>query len=161
MNGTRSNDLTNDLRASPADEPVTPVRQSTLLTTVDGDPTLGELVMGLTDDISTLVHQEIELAKTEMQESLQKGAKAGGMVAAGGAVAYAGLLFILGAIAILLGDWWNNYWLGAVVVGIVVAVIGWFMLNGGLHQLKNLSLVPHKTISSLQSDAEMAKEKLS
>lgn len=158
MNGT----LSGDLRASPAPSPGTSTgTQSTLLTTAEGDPSLGELVMGLTDDISTLVRKEVDLAKAELQESVQKGAKAGGMVAAGGAVAYAGLLFILAAIAILLGDWWNNYWLGAGVVGIVVAVIGWFMLNGGLTQLKQVSLVPHKTISSLQSDAEMAKEKLS
>jgi len=154
MNGIQSNDL----RASPA-PPSEP--QSTLLTTVEGDPSLGQLVMGLTDDISTLVRKEIELAKAELQENVQQGAKAGGMVAAGGAVAYAGLLFILAAIAIVLGNWWNNYWLGAGVVGIVVAIIGWVMLNGGLTQLKEVSLVPHKTISSLQSDAEMAKEKLS
>jgi uncharacterized membrane protein YqjE len=154
MNGTQSSDL----RASPAPPPGT---ESTLLTTAEGDPTLGELVMGLTDDISTLVRKEVDLAKAELQESIQKGARAGGMVAAGGAVAYAGLLFILAAIAILLGDWWNNYWLGAGVVGIIVAVIGYVMLNGGLNQLKQVSLVPRKTISSLQSDAEMAKEKLS
>jgi uncharacterized membrane protein YqjE len=154
MNGTQSSDL----RASPASPPGT---ESTLLTTAEGDPTLGELVMGLTDDISTLVRKEVDLAKAELQESIQKGARAGGMVAAGGAVAYAGLLFILAAIAILLGDWWNNYWLGAGVVGIIVAVIGYVMLNGGLNQLKQVSLVPRKTISSLQSDAEMAKEKLS
>jgi len=154
MNGTQSGDL----RVSPA-PPAS--GQSTLLTTAEGDPTLGELVMGLTDDLTTLVRKEVELAKAEVQESIQTGAKAGGMVAAGGAVAYAGLLFILAAIAILLGDWWNNYWLGAGVVGIIVAIIGYVMLNGGLNQLKQVSLVPRKTISSLQSDAEMAKEKLS
>jgi len=150
MNNVRPS---NDLRASPA--------QSTLLTTADGDPSLGQLVMGLTDDITTLVRKEVELAKAELQENIQESAKAGGMIAAGGMVAYAGLLLILGAIAILLGDWWDNYWLGAAVVGIITGVIGWFMLNGGLKQLKQVSLVPHKTISSLQSDAEMAKEKLS
>jgi len=156
MNGTQSGDL----RASPAPSPGT-YTTSTVLTTAEGDPTLGQLVMGLTDDISTLVRKEVDLAKAEVQESVQQGAKAGGMVAAGGAVAYAGLLFILAAIAILLGDWWNNYWLGAGVVGIIVAIIGYVMLNGGLNQLKQVSLVPRKTISSLQSDAEMAKEKLS
>jgi drug/metabolite transporter (DMT)-like permease len=97
----------------------------------------------------------------ELQESLQEGAKAGGMVAAGGAVAYAGLLFILAAIAILLGNWWNNYWLGAAVVGIIAGIVGYVMLQGGIKQLKQISIVPHKTISSLQSDAELAKEKLS
>jgi uncharacterized membrane protein YqjE len=135
--------------------------QSTLLTTADGDPSLGDLVMGLTDDLTTLVRKEVELAKAELQENIQQGAKAGGMVGAGGMVAYAGLLFILAAIAIVLGQWWNNYWLGAAVTGLVTGLIGWFILNNGLNQLKQVSLVPHKTISSLESDAKMAKEKLS
>jgi len=139
----------------------TTATRSTLLTTADGEPSLGTLVMGLTDDLTTLVHKEVDLAKAELQENLQEGAKAGGAVAAGGMVAYAGLLLILAAIAIALGDWWNNYWLGAAVVGLITGIIGWVMLNGGLNQLKQVSLVPHKTISSLESDAKMAKEKLS
>jgi hypothetical protein len=50
------------------------------------EPSLGDLVVGLTDDITTLVRKEVELAKTELQESAQEGAQAGGMVAAGGMV---------------------------------------------------------------------------
>jgi drug/metabolite transporter (DMT)-like permease len=83
------------------------------------------------------------------------------MVAAGGMVAYAGLLLILAAIAVARGDWGNDYWLGAAVVGLVTGLIGWSILNGGLKQLKEVSLVPRRTISSLSRDAEMAKEKLS
>lgn len=127
--------------------------RSTILTTADGEPSLGALVMGLTDDITTLVRKEVELAKAEVQESVKAGVTAGGMVAAGGMIAYAGLLFILAAVAIGLGDWWNNYWLGAAVVGLVVGILGWAMLNGGLKQLKEVSLVPHKTIDSLKRDA--------
>jgi len=146
---------------APSSELQTTATRSTLLTTADGEPSLGTLVMGLTDDLTTLVHKEVDLAKAELQENLQEGAKAGGAVAAGGMVAYAGLLLILAAIAIALGDWWDNYWLGAAVVGLITGIIGWVMLNGGLNQLKQVSLVPHKTISSLESDAKMAKEKLS
>jgi len=146
---------------APSSELQTTATRSTLLTTADGEPSLGTLVMGLTDDLTTLVRKEVDLAKAELQENLQEGAKAGGAEAAGGMVAYAGLLLILAAIAIALGDWWNNYWLSAAVVGLITGIIGWVMLNGGLNQLKQVSLVPHKTISSLESDAKMAKEKLS
>jgi uncharacterized membrane protein YqjE len=135
--------------------------RSTLLTTADGEPSLGDLVMGLTDDISTLVRKEVELAKAELQENIKEGAQAGGMIAAGGMLAYAGLLLILAAIAIALGDWWENYWLGAAVVGLVAGLIGWAVLNGGLKQIKEISLVPRKAIASLERDAQMAKEKLS
>lgn len=128
---------------------------------LDSEPSLGELVMGLTDDISTLVRREVDLAKAELQENIQDGAQAGGMIAAGGMVAYAGALLLLIALAIALGDWWNNYWLGAGVVGLVTAVIGWVILNSGLSQLKKVSLVPHKTLAAIGRDAKMAKDKLS
>jgi len=80
-----------------------------LLTTADGEPSLGSLVMELTDDLSTLVRKEVDLAKVELQENLKEGVEAGGKVAAGGMVAYAGLLFILAAVAIALGGWRENY----------------------------------------------------
>jgi len=139
----------------------TGVYPSTVVPTTDHEPSLGDLVLGLTDDITTLVRKEVELAKAEVQESVQEGAQAAGMVAAGGMVAYAGLLLILAALAIALGDWWENYWLGAAVVGLVTGLIGWSLLNGGLKQLKQVSLVPRRTMSSISSDAKMAKEKLS
>jgi len=60
-----------------------------------------------------------------------------------------------------LGDWWNNYWLSTAVVGLVTGIAGYIILNGGLKQLKEITLVPHKTINSLERDAAMAKEKLS
>ena len=135
--------------------------RSTILTTADGEPSLGDLVMGLTDDITTLVRKEVELAKTELQENVKEGAQAGAMVAAGGLVAYAGLLFVLAALAIALGAWWDNYALGALVTGILAGLIGWAVLNGGLKQLKDVSIVPQKAIASLERDAQMAKEKLS
>jgi len=135
--------------------------QTTVVTTTDQEPSLGDLVMGLTDDISELMRKEVELAKAELQENIKEGATAGGMLAAGGMVAYAGLILILFALAIALGDWWNNLWLGAAVVGLVVALVGWSIFNYGKNQLKDVSLVPRKTVSSLKSDAKMAKEKLS
>lgn len=135
--------------------------QSTLFTTVDGEPSLGDLIVGLTDDMSTLVRKEVELAKTEMKESIQESTKAGAMIGAGAMVAYAGLLFLLAAAAIALGQWWDNYWLGAAVVGLVAGLLGWAILNGGIQQLKQVSFVPRKTVHSLERDAEMAKEKFS
>lgn len=138
----------------------TSTMRSTILTTVDGDPSLGDLVMGLTDDITTLLRKEVELAKTELQENIKEGAQAGGMIAAGGMLAYAGLLFILAAVAVGLGQWWNNYGLAAAVVGVVAGLIGWAILNGGTNQLKQISLVPRKALASLERDAKMAKEKL-
>lgn len=138
-----------------------PTYRPTVVTMPDAELSLGDLVMGLTDDISELMRKEVELAKAELQENLKEGAKAGSMLAAGGMVAYAGLILILIALGVALGDWWDNMWLGLAVVGLVVAVAGWSIFNYGKNQLKNVSLVPRKTVSSLKSDARMAKEKMS
>jgi hypothetical protein len=43
----------------------------------------------------------------------------------------------------------------------LAGLIGWAVLNGGLKQFKDVSLVPQKAIASLERDAKMAKEKLS
>ena len=149
----------NDVRPEVETRPTN--SRTTAVTTTDNEPSLSDLVIGLTDDISELVRKEVALAKAELQENIKEGAAAGGMLAAGGMVAYAGLILILFAIAIALGEWWDNMWLGAAVVGLVVAIIGWIMFNSGKNQLQNVNLVPRKTVSSLKSDAQMAKEKLS
>jgi predicted phage tail protein len=130
-------------------------------TTANGEPSLSDLVVGLTNDVSTLVRKEVDLAKAEVQESVKKSTRGGAMIGAGGMVAYAGLLFLLAAAAIALGDWWENLWLGAAVVGLVTALLGWAILNGGIKQLKHVDFVPRRTMHSLERDAEMAKEKLS
>jgi len=160
MNDTRMNDARTHVDVRPPATTAPPAHTTTVGRVTDTEPSLGDLVMGLTDDLTTLVRKEVDLAKAELQENVKDGAKAGGMIAAGGMVAYAGLLLILAAIALALGDWWENYWLGAAVVGLVTAIVGWAVLNGGLKQLKEVSLVPRKTIDSLERDAKMAKEKL-
>jgi predicted negative regulator of RcsB-dependent stress response len=83
------------------------------------------------------------------------------MVAAGGMVAYAGVILVLIAIAIALGDWWNNLWLATLVVGLVTLLLGWTIFNSGKNQLQKVSLVPRKTLNSINSDAKVVKEKLS
>ncbi len=160
MNDTRQQ---HDFRTSThiPESPPPAQSRSTLLHTASGEPSLGDLVVGLTDDITTLVRKEVDLAKAEIQESVRESAQAGGMVGAGGAVAYAGLLFILAAVAIALGQWLDNYWLSAAIVGLVTGLIGWAILNGGLQQFKQINFVPRKAIDSLERDAALAKEKFS
>ena len=106
----------NDVRPEVETRPTN--SRTTAVTTTDNEPSLSDLVIGLTDDISELVRKEVALAKAELQENIKEGAAAGGMLAAGGMVAYAGLILILFAIAIALGEWWDNMWLGAAAVGI-------------------------------------------
>jgi membrane-bound ClpP family serine protease len=81
-------------------------------------------------------------------------------MAAGGFLAYAGLILLLIAVSVLVGDLLNNYWLSTLLVGLAVVVIGWVMLNSGKSQLNRMNLTPQKTIDTLSADAQMVKEKL-
>ncbi len=120
---------------------------------------LGDLFSELTRETSTLVRKELELAKTEMTDKATKAGKNIGFLAIGGAVAYAGLLALIGGIIVLLANA-ISLWVSALVVGLIVAVIGYALVQKGLTALKNLDLVPHQTIETLKEDKEWAKDQI-
>ncbi|MDQ3363116.1 MAG: phage holin family protein [Actinomycetota bacterium] len=118
---------------------------------------LGELFSTLAQDTSTLVRQEMALAKTEMSQKASRAGKDVGFLAAGGAVAYAGLLAILAGAIILLGQV-IPMWLSAILVGLVVAGVGYFLVRKGLDALKREDLTPRQTIETLKEDQQWAKD---
>src|SRR5438270_13372244 len=86
------------------------------------DRSIGELFSDLTRDLSTLVRQEVDLAKTEMSHKATAVGRDIGFLAAGAAVAYAGFLAIIAAVIIIVAHV-MPWWLSALLVGIVVAAI--------------------------------------
>jgi hypothetical protein len=118
---------------------------------------LGELFSELARDTSTLVSQEITLAKTEMSQKASRVGKDVGFLAAGGAVAYAGLLAILAGVIVLLGQV-IPMWLAALLVGLVVAGVGYFLVRRGLDALKREDIAPRQTIETLKEDQQWAKD---
>jgi fatty acid desaturase len=118
---------------------------------------LGELFGDLAQNTGTLVRQEVELAKTEMTQKATRVGKDIGFLLAGGAVAYAGFLAILAAIAIGLGQLGVPWWIAALLVGVIVAAIGGVLVMRGLSALRQETAVPQQTIETLKEDAEWAK----
>lgn len=118
---------------------------------------IGELFADLARETSTLVRQEVALAKTEMTQKASEVGKDAGIVGAGGAIAYAGFLAVMAALILGLGQL-IPLWLSALVVGLVVAGIGYMLIQRGLSALKRANLMPQQTIDSLKEDAEWAKE---
>ena len=121
------------------------------------DRSLGELFAELAQETSTLVRQEVNLAKTEMSQKASRAGKHVGALAAGGAVAYAGLLAILAGLIVLL-DEVMPLWLSAFLVGVVVALVGYLLVRRGLDALKREDLAPRETIETLKEDKEWAKD---
>jgi hypothetical protein len=118
---------------------------------------LGELFSELAQETSTLVRQEVNLAKTEMSQKASSAGKHVGVLAAGGALAYAGMLAILAGIIALLNDV-MPLWVAALLVGIVVAVVGYLLIRRGLDALKREDFTPRETIETLKEDQEWAKD---
>jgi hypothetical protein len=118
---------------------------------------LGELFSELANETTTLVRQEIQLVRTEMTQKATEAGKDVGMIGAGGALAYAGLLALIAALIIGLGEL-IPLWLSALIVGLVVVGIGYMLIQRGLTALKQIDPKPQQTIQTLQEDKEWVKE---
>jgi uncharacterized membrane protein len=121
------------------------------------DRSIGELFSELSQETATLVRQEVQLAKTEMSQKASRVGKDVGFLAAGGAVAYAGLLAIIAGVIFLLALV-IPLWLSALLVGIAVAAAGYFLVRKGLDALKQEDLAPRETIETLKEDKEWAND---
>jgi len=121
------------------------------------DRSLGELFTDLMHETETLVRQEVQLARVEMTQKATEVGKDVGFLAAGGAVAYAGLLTLIAFVVLALGNA-IPLWASALIVGIVVLAIGGWLVSTGLKNLKQTNMAPAATIQTLQEDAQWAKE---
>lgn len=120
---------------------------------------LGELFSELAGETSTLVRQEVQLAKVELSQKAAQVGKEVGLIGLGGAVAYAGFLAVLAALILLVGQV-IPAWLSALLVGLAVLGVGYFLSTQRLNALKNLDPVPRATVETLQEDKEWAKEQM-
>jgi uncharacterized integral membrane protein len=127
------------------------------------DQSLPSLLSDLTRDTVDLVRQEIALARAEMSMKISNAQTALTSVAIGAAILLAGLFIILqavvNAVEMLLPPEVAP-WLAPLIVGIVVAIVGYMMLKGGASKLTADNLMPHKTIDSLKRDKTVAQEKI-
>jgi len=121
---------------------------------------LGDLFSDLSRETTTLVRQEVQLAKAELTQSATEAARGIGMLVAGGAVAYAGLLFLLLAIVFGLIEAGWDAWVSALAVGLVVVAIGAVLVLRARESLKPANLAPRRTVETLKEDQEWAKEQI-
>jgi hypothetical protein len=114
------------------------------------DRSLGELLSELTQDVVTLVRQEMTLAKAELSEKASRIGKRVGLLAAGGALAYAGLLAIVAALVMLLSMTGMPMWASALLVGVIIAGIGGLLVKKGMDAIREQDLVPRQTLETLK-----------
>jgi hypothetical protein len=106
-----------------------------------GDRSLGELISEVTGDLSTLMRQELELAKAELQQSASRAGKGAGMLGGAGIAGYFVLLFISIALWWAIGAATGLGW-AAVIVAVIWAVIGAILFVAGRNSLKSVRGIP-------------------
>jgi uncharacterized membrane protein YqjE len=121
---------------------------------------MGELFKQLSNDLSTLVRQELKLAQVEMTE---KGKRAGigfGMFGAAGMVGLLALLTLTTCLVAALAEG-MHVWLAALIVTVVYgALAGGLALIGKDRVSEATPPVPEQTIATLKEDAQWAKTQL-
>lgn len=126
------------------------------------------LLQNLRDDTSTLFRQEVALVKAELERNVSRIGAHAAEVAIGGFVAYAGVIVLLIGLGQLVGvglaragmDREVAEWLAPALVGILIGLIGYFMMARAKRALANDPIAPRKVITSLQKDKAMVQSKI-
>jgi hypothetical protein len=105
-----------------------------------GDASVGDLLGEVTRDLSTLLHQEIELAKAEARESAKQAAKGGSMYAGAGVAGHMVLVFLSVALWWGLGNATGWGWSALIVaaVWLVVALVLYLRGRAGSSRVRGM-----------------------
>ncbi len=126
------------------------------------------LLQSLRDDTTTLLRQEVALAKAELKANASHVGRHAAEIAVGGFVAYAGVIVLLIGLGQLIGvgliraglDPAIAQWLAPTLVGLVIGLIGWMMLAKAKRALAHDNLAPRQTIETLKTEKDWAQSKL-
>jgi uncharacterized membrane protein YqjE len=122
------------------------------------DASLGELFKDLTEQMSRLVRDEVQLAKVELQEKGKQAGVGAGLFGGAGLVALLGLQALV-ACAILALALVMDAWLAALIVGVVLlAIAGVFALIGRSRLRRATPPVPQQAVAGVKQDIEVVKE---
>lgn len=132
------------------------------------DRSIGDLFKELQGESGTLLRQEVELAKSEVAESVHTYAQSSVRIAIGGALLLAALLGALfalnmGLTALLAGPLGleTAAWLSPLILAGILAIIGMALVNGGMKRIRQSPLVPRQTTATLKEEKQWLKHKIS
>ena len=106
-----------------------------------GDRSLGDLISEVTADLSTLIRQELELAKAELQQSASRAGKGAGLLGGAAVAGYFVLLFVSLALWWAIGSATGLGW-SAVIVAAIWAVIAAILATVGRNSLQSVRGLP-------------------
>lgn len=119
--------------------------------TTTEDASAGELVAQLTEDISTLVRDEVALAKRDLATAGKRAGLGVGLFGAAGAVAWFGLGTLIAAAVLGLATTMAA-WLAAVIVAVLLFVIAGIAAVVGKQSVQKAPDPPRERVESVKSD---------
>lgn len=122
---------------------------------------LGDLFRELSADASRLVRQEITLARAEMRRNARTLARDLASTAIWGVVAAVGGLVLVAFLVTFLGDLLDNYWLAALVVGLLFMAVGGGLAYRALQRMQARQVQPRETMESLRETRDWAQAEAS
>ena len=124
------------------------------------EASLGELFSDLADKTSTLIRQEAALVQTEMTAKAVSAGKNVGFLAVGGFVGYAAALVLIAALVAGLQALGIPVWASALIVGVILAIASYVLINSALTALKKTQWAPKESIESIKEDAQWLKNQV-
>jgi hypothetical protein len=119
---------------------------------------IGELFVDVSKDLSTLLRQELELAKAELRESAKNAGKGAGELGGAAVAAHLGILFISIAVWWGLGNAIGRGW-SALVVAVVWLIVAGVLAMLGRKDMKAVQGMPKTTSTAKRiPDAVKGKE---
>lgn len=124
---------------------------------------VGELVGQVANDLSTLVRQEMALAKAEVKDEAKKAGKGAGMLGAAGLAGYFLLLFLSLTLMWGIGEMFDpdHPWIGALVVAVIWGIAAAVLASVGKKKLQQVNPKPEQTVESVKEDVRWTKEQMS
>jgi len=135
----------------PADYPAEQERAEEVSST-----SVGELIGNISNDLSQLFRQEVELAKAELKQEASKAGKACGMLGAAAFAGYLAVVLLSFALVFALGNVMDLGW-AALIVAVLWGIVGAVLFANGRKKLKTVDPVPHRTVDTLKEDAQWLK----
>jgi len=116
---------------------------------------LAELIAG----VNTLFRQELRLAQAESSEKISQALTGLVSLLAGFLVAFSALLVLLQAVVVALSNVVAPSY-AALIVGVVVALIAFILIQQGQSRLRLGNIAPERTIKAMRDDKDMVMEKI-
>ncbi|WP_173931319.1 phage holin family protein [Chelativorans sp. Marseille-P2723] len=118
------------------------------------------LVTDLADQAATLVRTEFRLLRAEMSEKLEQVRNGGLEIVAGSICLLAALLVLLQALVVALAELGLGMAWSSLIVGVVVAIIGFVLVRMGTSNISATNLTPERTQEQLAKDTRAVKEQI-